>query len=175
MGGVYRGPGIKGDSMNPQLAGIGTHVIEYTYTNPKGCAAMATNTITITSVTGGTTALLFPEVCISGNPFTLVAASTVPAGGQFSGAGVYANKFDPQQAGVGKNIITYVTNAVAGCSVQYSGTIQVNPKPSLQVASLNKVCEGNQVVINPIASGELFWSDSAGTLNRHYKTYYRGR
>ena len=133
LGGVYRGPGIKGDSMNPQLAGIGTHVIEYTYTNPKGCAAMATNTITITKVTGGTTTLLFPDVCISTNPFTLVAGSTVPTGGQFSGAGVNANKFDPQQAGVGKHIIMYVTNAVAGCSVQYSGTIQVNPKPSLQV------------------------------------------
>ena len=166
LGGVYRGPGIKGDSMNPQLAGIGTHVIEYTFTNPKGCAAMATNTITITSVTGGTTTLLFSEVCISANPFTLVAGSTVPTGGQFSGAGVNANKFDPKQAGVGIHIITYITNAFAGCSVQYSGTVQVNPKPSLQVTSLNKICEGNQVLINPIASGELFWSDSTGTLNR---------
>gem|GEM_PF-481645 len=166
LGGVYRGVGIKGDVLNPTLAGIGTHVIEYTYTNPKGCAAMASNTITITSVTGGTTALLFSEVCVGSNSFTLEAGSQVPAGGQFSGAGVNANKFDPQQAGVGKHLITYVTNAVAGCSVKYSGTIQINPKPSLQVASLKKVCEGNQVYISPIASGELFWSDSTGTLNR---------
>jgi gliding motility-associated-like protein len=166
LGGVYRGVGIKGDIINPQLAGLGKHVIEYTYTNPKGCAAMATNTITITSVTGGNTTLQFPEVCVGSNPFTLVTGSTVPAGGQFSGAGVNTNIFDPQQAGIGNNIITYVTNAVSGCSVEYSGTIQVNPKPTLQVASLKKVCEGNQVVISPIASGELFWSDSTGTLNR---------
>ena len=166
LGGVYRGVGIKGDVLNPSLAGIGTHVIEYTYTNPKGCAAMATNTITITTVTGGTTALLFSEVCVGSNSFTLEAGSQVPAGGQFSGAGVNANKFDPQQAGIGKHIIKYVTNAVAGCSIQYTGTIQVNPKPALQVTSLKKVCEGNQVLISPIASGELFWSDSTGTLNR---------
>ena len=166
LGGVYRGVGIKGDIMNPQLAGIGTQVIEYTYTNPKGCAAMATNTITITSVTGGNTTLLFPEVCIGSNPFTLITGPSVQAGGKFSGAGVTANSFDPQQAGIGKHIITYVTNAVSGCSVLYTGTIQVNPKPSLQVASLSKICEGNQVDINPVASGELFWSDSTGTLNR---------
>ena len=90
----------------------------------------------------------------------------MPAGGLFSGTGVNANKFDPKQAGVGIHLLTYVTNAVAGCSVQYTGTLQVNPKPTLQFASLNKVCEGNQVVISPIASGELFWSDSTGTLNR---------
>ena len=166
LGGVYRGVGIKGDVLNPSLAGIGTHVIEYTYTNPKGCAAMASNTITITTVTGGTTALLFSEVCVGSNSFTLEAGSQVPAGGQFSGAGVNANKFDPLQAGIGKHIIKYVTNAVAGCSIQYTGTIQVNPKPALQVTSLKKVCEGNQVLISPIASGELFWSDSTGTLNR---------
>ena len=166
LGGVYRGVGIKGDIMNPQLAGIGTQVIEYTYTNPKGCAAMATNTITITSVTGGNTTLLFPEVCIGSNPFTLITGPSVQAGGKFSGAGVTANSFDPQQAGIGKHIITYVTNAVSGCSVLYTGTIQVNPKPSLQVTSLSKICEGNQVDINPVASGELFWSDSTGTLNR---------
>jgi gliding motility-associated-like protein len=110
--------------------------------------------------------LLFSEVCVGSNSFILEVGPQVPVGGLFSGAGVNAKKFDPQQAGIGKHTITYVTNAVAGCSIQYTGNIQVNPKPALQVTSLKKVCEGNQVLINPIASGELFWSDSTGTLNR---------
>jgi gliding motility-associated-like protein len=171
FGGVYRGAGVKGDLLNPAIAGVGTHVIEYTYTNPKGCAAMASNTITITAVSSGNTSLSYPEVCVSANPFTLITPAGVPTGGIFTGNGVVGNSFDPQKAGVGKHMINYVTNAVSGCAIQFTGTIQVNPKPSLQVTALNKVCEGSAVVINPIATGELFWTDSTGKLNQFSSSF----
>ena len=171
FGGVYRGAGVKGDVLNPAIAGVGTHVIEYTYTNPKGCAAMASNTITITAVSSGNTSLSYPEVCVSVNAFTLISPAGVPTGGIFTGNGVVGNSFDPQKAGVGKHIINYVTNAVSGCAIQFTGSIQVNPKPSLQVTALNKVCEGSAVVINPIANGELFWTDSTGKLNQFSSSF----
>ena len=165
-GGVYRGLGIKGDTMYPIIAGVGTHLVEYTYTNPKGCAAAITTTITITPFAAGTTPLTFPEVCVNATPFTLLVSSGIPSGGQFNGKGVSGNIFDPQQAGVGKHQIQYVTTAVSGCAAIYSGTIQVNPKPDIQVNAVNKVCEGSEVVINPIANGALFWADSTGKLNQ---------
>ncbi|MBU3743913.1 MAG: gliding motility-associated C-terminal domain-containing protein, partial [Sediminibacterium sp.] len=165
-GGVYRGLGIKGDSMYPISAGVGTHIVEYTYTNPKGCAATITTSITITPFVAGNTPLSFPEVCVNANSFTLMVSSGIPVGGQFNGKGVNGTIFDPQQAGVGKHIIQYITPAVSGCAAIYSGTIQVNPKPDIQVNAVNKVCEGTAVIINPIANGTLFWADSSGKLNQ---------
>lgn len=39
LGGVYSGTGINSSIFNPQIAGIGNHVINYTYTDSIGCIA----------------------------------------------------------------------------------------------------------------------------------------
>ncbi len=47
IGGTYSGPGVNVDSLYPSVAGAGTHVITYTFTDSLGCANMDTASITI--------------------------------------------------------------------------------------------------------------------------------
>ena len=46
-GGVYRGKGINSGLFNPAIAGEGTHIITYTYTNTSGCADTSQQMITV--------------------------------------------------------------------------------------------------------------------------------
>jgi len=47
-GGVFSGPGISGNTFSPNLAGPGTHVITYTYTDALGCVGVSDVTTTVT-------------------------------------------------------------------------------------------------------------------------------
>ena len=46
-GGDYTGTGVANNGFDPSVAGVGTHVIQYTYTDEKGCTDSATNTIKV--------------------------------------------------------------------------------------------------------------------------------
>jgi len=45
--GSFTGAGISAGILNPVIAGAGTHIISYTYTNAMGCSKTATKSITI--------------------------------------------------------------------------------------------------------------------------------
>lgn len=44
-GGTYSGPGVSGNTFDPQAAGAGTHTITYTYTDSAGCTGSATQQV----------------------------------------------------------------------------------------------------------------------------------
>jgi alpha-tubulin suppressor-like RCC1 family protein len=46
-GGVYSGNGVSSGSFNPSVAGLGNHVVTYTYTDSNGCTNFATSTIQV--------------------------------------------------------------------------------------------------------------------------------
>ena len=46
-GSTYSGPGVTGTNFNASVAGVGTKVITYTYTDPSGCVNTATNDIVL--------------------------------------------------------------------------------------------------------------------------------
>ncbi len=49
-GGTYSGDGVNGNMFNPAVAGVGTHTLTYTYTDPlTTCTNSATQTITVNS------------------------------------------------------------------------------------------------------------------------------
>ncbi len=48
-GGIFTGPGIVGNTFNPNLAGAGTHTLTYTYSLSAACVYTATKTITVTT------------------------------------------------------------------------------------------------------------------------------
>jgi PKD repeat protein len=51
-GGVYSGPGIEDGFFHPDVAGIGTHTLTYTYTDEHGCANAAEQTVVVDACTG---------------------------------------------------------------------------------------------------------------------------
>ncbi|MFA5417835.1 MAG: T9SS type A sorting domain-containing protein [Bacteroidales bacterium] len=51
-GGTYSGDGVVGDTFDPALAGVGSHEITYTYSDPNGCSNQSS-------------LMLFVDVCLS--------------------------------------------------------------------------------------------------------------
>lgn len=51
-GGTYAGEGVSGDIFDPLAAGIGTHVISYTFTDGSGCSSTSTDEIEVTVCQG---------------------------------------------------------------------------------------------------------------------------
>jgi len=53
LGGTYSGNGIvTSPNFNPALAGLGNHIITYSFTDNNSCSATATQTLTVTDCTG---------------------------------------------------------------------------------------------------------------------------
>jgi PKD repeat protein len=69
-GGTYSGPGVDNGWFDPSLAGIGTHTITYTYSDPNNCENSATNTILVDPCTGFDELTDYASVCIYPNPTT---------------------------------------------------------------------------------------------------------
>ena len=143
---VFTGPGIINNGNGtaifaPATAGVGTHIIQYVYTDVFGC----TNSISKTVIVGATPVVTFtglasnyfindPAVTLTGNPLP---------NGIFAGPGITANgnglaTFNPVMAGAGSHNITYTYTNLSGCSnsstqqVIVNNTITVNLKLFLQ-------------------------------------------
>jgi len=69
-GGEYSGPGVDNGWFNPTQAGVGTHTITYTYTDPNNCENFATETILVDPCTGINNIANDSETKIYPNPST---------------------------------------------------------------------------------------------------------
>ena len=92
--GTFTGNGISGNIFNPSLAGIGTHVIKYTFVATNGCLDSASSSITVnptpnanagpdrTVLEGGTSTLLgsstSSNVTYLWTPSTYLSSTTIP-------------------------------------------------------------------------------------------------
>jgi len=139
-GGTFSGTGISGNFFKPGDAGVGTHTIEYCYTDPQtGCEGCCEFTITVYPLP----VVNCPpdmEVCVDDPAFLLTGAT--PAGGQYSDfAGNPMNIFNPANAGVGLFIIYYdYTDPQTGCSNYCYFTITVHPLPNVSCPPNMTVC-----------------------------------
>lgn len=66
-GGVYSGSGVSGGTFNPSLAGVGKHVITYTYSDGP-CSNSATDSIVVDACAGISNSTLFNELSVFPNP-----------------------------------------------------------------------------------------------------------
>jgi hypothetical protein len=46
-GGLFTGTGVSGNFFDPAMAGLGSHTITYTYTDPNGCSNLASSSIVV--------------------------------------------------------------------------------------------------------------------------------
>ncbi len=108
-GGTYSGFGVDSNlgTFNPQITGIGSFPIDYTYTNLDGCIGTKQQMINV--VIPSLSLTLDPNrtdtVCLLDSPIDLNFIN--PIGGTYSGIGVVGNQFFPNQAGVGIHNLTY--------------------------------------------------------------------
>ncbi|MFM7030938.1 MAG: hypothetical protein ACKOX4_00285, partial [Bacteroidota bacterium] len=53
-GGTYSGTGVSDNNFSPASAGVGSHTITYSYTDPNGCSNTISRTITVNPLPSGT-------------------------------------------------------------------------------------------------------------------------
>ncbi len=157
-GGVFSGTGVSGNLFEPAVAGVGTFVLQYDYTDANGCANSAQTSITVNSLPvitfSGTT-----SVCENSNAFALTNAS--PAGGLYTGTGMTAGVFDPA-IGSGNYLITYEFTDGFGCTSADDFNMQVNPIPSVYLGADTVICADNSIVLDAGAGFAAYqWSNGS--------------
>lgn len=142
-GGVYTGPGVTGTDFDPIAAGLGTHVLTYTYTTPGGCVVSIQDT-TIVEPGVTTSHPQIPPVCLGSAPIPLLGGT--PAGGTYSGIGVVNNTFVPDSAGLGVHTIVYEYTNAGGCSDTTQIQIAVLSGVTASLSNLPDACLSAGVV-----------------------------
>jgi hypothetical protein len=155
-GGNYSGTGVTNNTFNPAVAGVGSHVITYTYTNALGCTDVVTQTVDVIAeptVTLGAIA----DICKGDGSVTLGGGS--PAGGVYSGPGVSNGAFNPLSVQAGTYTITYTYTAANGCTSSDQSTITVLPAPVQPYITQS----GNTLTaITSISGASYQWLDGQG-------------
>ncbi len=138
-GGNYSGPGVAGQQFNPQVAGSGTHTIQYTVTYN---AQVWTTTTTVTIYQQ-------PQVNLAAiGPFcsrdaTIALNQGTPVGGSYFINGVPASTFAPT-AGIGQFQVTYLYNDANGCSGGDTAIVSVRSSPTALIQTIQPVCQSVQ-------------------------------
>ena len=126
-GGAFSGNGVVGNNFSPQLAGVGTHIINYTYTDINGCVNSDTSVFTVNALPNVTFSAL-NNVCNGLAAFNLAGGN--PQGGAYSGIGVTGgNLFNPAVSGPGIFSITYTYTDSNNCvnnAVQSLAVVDIN-------------------------------------------------
>ncbi|NUO02181.1 MAG: hypothetical protein HUU01_16365, partial [Saprospiraceae bacterium] len=160
--GTWSGPGVTGNSFNPQgLPGINT----LTFTPGTPCTASATTTITVSAPV--TPSLATATVCSSDAPLNLASLLSPGTGaGLWSGPGVSGGQFAP--AGLsGPVVLTFTPSGVCTAPATTTLTVTVTEAPVLATATL---CQNsgpfNLSVLTPPGFSAGTWSGTGVTANQ---------
>lgn len=138
-GGTWSGTGVTaGGVFNASTAGVGSHLLTYTFTTPANCSAFDTIRI---NVVDPTPAAAGPNntFCLNDAAITLTGFS--PAGGTWSGPGITnpSGTFSPAAAGAGTHTLTY-TFGSGTCQTTDQRTVVVNPLPVVNAGAAQSAC-----------------------------------
>lgn len=178
-GGTFSGPGITGNNFYPNIAGVGTHTITYSYTDANGCFNSTTQNVDVTALPLVGFSGLALQYCVDASSVTLTGN---PTGGTFSGNGVSGNSFDPAIAGVGTHTVTYSYTDGNTCTNTISQNVVVSPLPVVSFSGLlSQYCvDGSASTLTGSPSGGTFsgpgiggntFDPSVATVGNHTITY----
>jgi gliding motility-associated-like protein len=146
--------GVWSGSPNISSAGIftpsGTEIsdLQYLYTDPStGCQ---NSDIVVVTVEPPVIPNVLPtySICANNAAINLHAVlDPLPAGGNWTGAGVNNPTFTPSVAGAGVHIITY-TIGTETCLTSVTSTITVNPPPNLTPIGPTTICNNTALNVN---------------------------
>jgi hypothetical protein len=122
-GGTFSGAGVSGNNFNASVAGSGSQVITYSYTDVNGCSASSTTTIVVNALPTVSLSAANDSACVNQ---TTLALTGLPSGGTYSGTGVTGSTFNPSAAGLGPKVVTYSYSDANNCSNTASTTIIVD-------------------------------------------------
>jgi large repetitive protein len=158
-GGNYSGTGVAANTFDPALAGIGTHVITYTYTDANGCSGTSSANITVNGQQDAAITAAGP-LCESDMPVDLSAASS---GGSWSGAGItntLTGEFSPSVAGAGTHQVIY--SIPGSCGDTDTLSIIVYAAPSANAGPDQTIEWGASTNLNASGGTSYSWTPSGG-------------
>ena len=148
-GGNFYGQAVVNNMFNPGMANMGPNSILYMYTDPVSlCQGSCSFVVTMNEVVNLSCPPDF-NICVTASPIVLSGAS--PAGGVYSGSGVYLNQtleyvFDPALVIPGNYTITYTyttQNGIYACTF----VATVNDLPSITCPADIDYCWGNPAFV----------------------------
>jgi hypothetical protein len=122
-GGTFSGNGVTPNTFTPSVAGAGTWMAMYSFTDSLGCSSSDSTAITVNALPSVSVSATSSSVCFDDANVTLTG---VPSGGTFSGPGVSSNQLDPSVAGNGAHTVTYVYTDSSNCSASATTSITVD-------------------------------------------------
>jgi len=162
--GVYSGPGVSASGIfDPQVAGVGTHTITYTFTSTAaGCVDFKTNTITVLDTAHAAFSFVSPSceqiptsfTDLSTAPVSVSLNNTVWDFGDLTPVENHApgSTFVHLFPGPGTYTVTMFNESAAGCrSTITTRQITIDPNHGISLTSANNIqthCINN--AINPI-------------------------
>lgn len=155
-GGQFSGTGVTGGQFNPATAGLGTHVITYTYTDPiTGCSNAATQSVTVVPLPLGSagadqTICLGTSTALQANGGASYLWSTGATTATISVAPLVTTAYTVR-----------ITNA-GGCSITDTVVVNIFNDPSLQANADTSVCLGGSVQLQASGGLQYFWTPSTG-------------
>ena len=124
-GGTFSGSNVTSSGVFlVSAAGVGNHVLSYTFVDGDGCEGTDTALFVVTAAPSASFGPL-AGVNTATAPFSLTGGT--PSGGVYSGTGVSGGMFDPAQAGAGTHVLTYTVMDANGCSGSDTSAIVVSP------------------------------------------------
>lgn len=153
-GGTYSGTGVTAGNFAPALAGLGSHVITYTYTDG---VTSCTNQIQETILVYNT-----PVVAANANASDLCIGESLILTG--SGANTYAwdngaNDGVPFVPGIGTTTYTVTGTDLNGCQGTDQIDVTVHPLPSVSAGADQLICEGTSVTLSGAGANTYLWNN----------------
>ncbi len=142
-GGAWSGPGVSGSTFDPTVAGVGAHILTYSFTSAGGCTNTCSTTITVDAMPVIACGNYAP-MCVNEGAMPL---GGIPGGGTWSGPGVSNGSFTPANAGVGTHQLTYAFTDGNGCTSTCSTSITVSALPVLNCGSFVAVCANADPIV----------------------------
>lgn len=179
-GGIWSGTGVTDNIFNPNIAGLGTHIIRYE-TIPDRWGCMAKDTIHITVLMPPTPVAGFEPDTSGCTPLTVHFINTSLYGEVYTwdfGDGVYSNVENPVHTYYvpGNYIVRLIVNNITGQSV-HSGIINVFQNPAaIFNAYPTDVVNNEQIVVfyNYSYYGSLyFWRFGDGQFSTEENPFHK--
>lgn len=157
LGGTFSGTGVNASQFNPQIAGVGSHLITYTFADAY-CANFAVDTIIVTPPTLASLTSI-PDFCLN-DPFYHFTEG-IPDNGVYTADCMISGMFYPSNCSVGNHIITYTVTDAYNCQFKAYDTITIKPLPNVFAGNNTSICLGDSVTLIASGSGSYLWSTGA--------------
>lgn len=128
--------GVGTENVDNVQFNTGTTLVTYTATDASGNQDSCEFNVIVNPLPLVSLAAFSVDTLCDSSPAIALPAGT-PASGTYSGSGVSGANFDPSQASLGTNVITYTYTDLSGCTNSATSSVFVNGCAGLQEGFMN--------------------------------------